>query len=52
MEKDELFYYLALQSVEGIGPVNARKLIEHCGSAKKVFDENQHKLKLIKGIGA
>jgi DNA processing protein len=51
MEKDELFYYLALQSVEGIGPVNARMLIEHCGSAKKVFDENQHKLKLIKGIG-
>ncbi len=28
MENDELFYYLALQSVVGIGPVNAKKLLE------------------------
>ncbi len=52
MENEDIFYYLALQSIEGIGPVNARKLIEHCGSAKNVFDESQHRLKMIKGVGA
>lgn len=51
MVKDDILYYLALQSVEGIGPVNARKLIEHCGGARQVLEENQKKLKKIKGIG-
>jgi len=52
MIKSDIFYYLALQSVEGVGPVNARKLIEHCGGVKQVLNENQRKLKSIKGIGS
>ena len=51
MIKDDILYYLALQSVEGIGPVNARKLIEHCGGARQVLEGNRKKLKKIKGIG-
>ena len=51
MVKDDVLYYLALQSVEGIGPVNARKLIEHCGGARQVLEENQKKFENIKGIG-
>lgn len=50
MIKEEILYYLALQSVDGIGPVNARKLVEHCGGAKQVLEESQKKLELIKGI--
>ena len=51
MVKDDVLYYLALQSVEGIGPVNARKLIEHCGGARQVLEGNRKKLEKIKGIG-
>ncbi len=51
MKKEELFYYLALQSVDGIGPVNARKLIQHCGSVEGIFKESCKNLELIKGIG-
>lgn len=50
MIKEEILYYLALQSVDGIGPVNARKLIEHCGGPKQVLEESQKNLSLIKGI--
>lgn len=50
MVKEEILYYLALQSVDGIGPVNARKLIEHCGGARQVIEESRKKLELIKGI--
>ncbi|MGI9530097.1 DNA-processing protein DprA [Lutimonas sp.] len=50
MKKEDLFYYLALQSVEGIGPVNARKLIEHCGGVQNIFRPDRRELKLIKGI--
>jgi len=50
MKKEEILYYLALQSVDGIGPVNARKLIEHCGGAKEVLEESQKSLGRIKGI--
>ena len=43
MKKDDILYYLALQSVEGIGPVNARKLIEHCGGARQVLEARPEK---------
>lgn len=42
MKNDELFYYLALQSVEGIGPVNGKKLLDHFGSAAQVFKEKSY----------
>jgi len=52
MNNDDPFYFLALQSVDGIGDKNARKLIDHCGTPKLVFEEKTHILKKIKGVGS
>lgn len=51
MKNEQLLYYLALQSSDGIGDINAKKLIAHCGSAEAVFKEKSHQLKKIDGIG-
>ena len=51
LEKD-LLYVLALQRVKGIGDINAKKLIAHCGSAKKVLTEKRQTLEKINGIGS
>jgi len=49
---EEIIYLLALQKAKGIGSINAKKLIKHCGSAKAVFNEKQQNLLKIDGIGA
>jgi len=51
MTKSELFYTLALLQVEGVGDIVAKKLINHCGSAEKVFQSKKSKLVSIDGIG-
>ncbi|PKP17994.1 MAG: DNA-protecting protein DprA [Bacteroidetes bacterium HGW-Bacteroidetes-23] len=51
MTKSELFYTLALLQVEGVGDIVAKKLINHCGSAEKVFQSKKGKLVSIDGIG-
>lgn len=51
MNETELFHLLALQSVEGIGEINAKKLINVCGSAKRVFGEKKRVLEKINGVG-
>ncbi|MEN8186688.1 MAG: DNA-processing protein DprA [Bacteroidota bacterium] len=51
MQKENLFYYLALQKASGVGDINAKKLIAHCGSAKAVFEEKNRNLEKISGIG-
>ena len=51
MTKSELFYTLALLQVEGVGDIVAKKLINHCGSAEKVFQAKKSKLVSIDGIG-
>ncbi len=51
MENDELFYYLALQSIVGIGPVKAKKLLKYFGGAKQLFQAKKNDLKRIKGLG-
>lgn len=51
MKNDTLLYYLALQSAEGIGDINAKKLIAHCGSAQEVLKEKPRNLEKINGIG-
>lgn len=51
MREEELFYLLALQSIEGIGAVNARKLIRRFGSAKKIFETAAEDLIVVSGIG-
>jgi len=51
LKEEELFHLLALQQVEGIGDVNAKKLISQCGSAANVFKEKKHNLLKISGVG-
>jgi len=51
MKNKELLYLLALQKAEGIGDINAKKLIKYCGSAKAVFEEKPNNLLKIDGIG-
>ena len=51
MVLEDLHYVLALQKVEGVGDIVAKKLINHCGSAKEVFDAKSSHLKTIDGIG-
>jgi len=52
METDKIFYYLALQAVKGLGPVNAKRLLNHFGGAKQILEEHPRNLKMIKGIGS
>ncbi|REE83566.1 DNA processing protein [Lutibacter oceani] len=52
MLEEDLLYVLALQRVKGIGDINAKKLISHCGSAKNVLKEKRQTLEKINGIGA
>ena len=49
MRHTELFYLLALQKVEGVGDVIAKKLLAQCGSAEAVFKAKPIKLG---GIGS
>lgn len=51
MLNNDHFYLLALQAIDGIGDINARKLIEHCGSAQQVLEEKPTVLEKIKGVG-
>ena len=51
MKEEELFHLLALQQVDGIGDVNAKKLISKCGNATNVFKEKKHSLLKISGVG-
>jgi DNA processing protein len=51
MENSDILYYLVLQSADGIGDINAKKLISHCGSAQAVIEEKSNILEKIPGIG-
>ena len=52
MKNKEILYYLILQAAEGIGDINAKKLISHCGSAQAVIEEKPNNLEKIPGIGS
>lgn len=52
MHEEELFYLLALQKVELVGDVVAKKLLTHLGNAKEVFQSKASKLECIDGIGS
>lgn len=51
MNFEDLFYILALQKIEGVGDIVAKKLINHCGSAKEIFSAKSQQLRSIDGIG-
>lgn len=51
MLEEDLLYVLALQRARGIGDINAKKLLAHCGSAKEVFKEKRRNIENIFGLG-
>lgn len=52
MSHEELVYVLALQKVDGVGDIVAKKLIAHCGNAEAVFKTKTSHLGAIDGIGS
>lgn len=52
MKETELFYLLALQKVEGVGDIVAKKLLSHCENAEAIFKTKSSQLSSIDGIGA
>ena len=49
--KKELLYQIAINNIDGIGGVTARRLISYCGSVEQVFTEKKKALLKIPGIG-
>lgn len=49
--KDELFYQVALTMIPELGPVRAKLLVDHLGSASAVFKARKKELSNIEGIG-
>jgi DNA processing protein len=49
---NELQYQIALTLIPQIGPVTAKTLVGHCGSAENVFRATRKELLKIPGIGA
>ncbi|MFZ4106461.1 DNA-processing protein DprA [Flavobacterium sp.] len=52
MSEIELLHILALLKIDGVGDIVAKKLINHCGSAEKVFQAKHDFLKRIDGVGS
>ncbi len=50
MEKTDHKYLIALQLIQGIGPTTIRRLVEHFGSAKAVFEYKPDKTRPEKNI--
>lgn len=51
MQEQELLNLLMLQNIPGIGQINAKKLLEHFGSATHLFEANMKELAEVDGIG-
>ena len=51
MTDQELLSLLALQKVEGVGDIIAKKLLNHCGSAETIFASKSMQLATIDGVG-
>ncbi|WP_276484959.1 DNA-processing protein DprA [Paraflavitalea pollutisoli] len=49
--KSDLLYQLALAHVPHIGPIHAKTLVEHFGSATAIFKATRTQLEAIEGIG-
>jgi DNA processing protein len=51
MPESDLLYRLALSCVPGIGPVYAKKLLNHFGDAEAIFKASSDALSKVAGIG-
>ena len=52
MFPDSLKYYIALEQIQGVGSILAKRLIAYCGSAEAVFSQKQQALEKIPGVGS
>ena len=52
MKEQDLFYLLALQRIEGVGDIMAKKLLTHFGTAEAVFNTKTSQLAAIDGVGS
>ena len=52
MDEQDLFYLLALQRIDGVGDIMAKKLLTHLGSAEAIFKAKVSQLAGIDGIGS
>ena len=50
INKDEVFYQLALSRVENIGVISVKKLIRHFGTAREVFNLSSRELMQVPGM--
>lgn len=51
MAFDKLFLQIALVTIDGVGPITAKKLVSHCGGVEAIFQEKKIVLRKIPGIG-
>jgi DNA processing protein len=52
MIEQDLFYLLALQRVEGVGDIMAKKLLTHFGDSESIFKAKTSQLAAIDGVGS
>jgi DNA processing protein len=52
MIEQDLFHLLALQRVEGVGDIMAKKLLTHFGDAESIFKAKASHLATIDGVGS
>jgi DNA processing protein len=52
MTEQDLLHLLALQKVDGVGDIMAKKLLTHCGNAEAVFKTKSSQLATIDGVGS
>lgn len=50
VNKDEVFYQLALSKVENVGVMSVKKLIRHFGTAREVFNLSSRELMQVPGM--
>ena len=51
LSKTELKYAMALTLLDGVGNINAKKLLAYCGSFESIFETSKGKLAKIPGVG-
>lgn len=52
MDTEDIKYAIALTLLEGVGPVNAKKLLAYCGDFQRIFQSTKIQLHRIPGIGS
>ena len=48
---NSLLYKIALTQIQGVGDINAKKLLAYCGSAESIFNEKKQNLMKVPGVG-